>query len=87
MPTDATTIAPDVGQRMATFNRAISRLIQDQDDLTAQYPNHWVAVGAEGIIDNALTSRELAQQLRDAGVPNHAVVTRFLNAEPKVLIL
>ena len=87
MTTPAAPAAPDITQRMAIFKRAVRRLLRDQESLTAEYPDQWVAVGEHGVVATAPTSKELAQKLRDAGIPSHEAVTEFLNTEPRVLII
>ena len=76
-----------IHQRMAQFSRAHQRLLTDKADLTTRYPNRWVAVGEDGIIDTAPTANELAEQIHAAGVPTYAMVSEFLTTEPKALII
>lgn len=87
MSTNTTADTPDIHQRMAQFSRAHQRLLTDKADLTVRYPNRWVTVGEDGIIDTAPTVNELAEQLHAAGVPAYAVATEFLTTEPKALII
>ena len=73
--------------RMMQSRRAARYFWRNKEELTAQYPNRWVAVGEDGVIDTAATSKELHEQLRAAGTPSHAFVTWFLNTEPRKLAL
>ena len=82
-----TKITPEAYARTMQFRRAVRHFWRNKEALTAQYPNRWVTVGEEGVIDTAATSKELHEQLRAAGVPGYAAVTWFLNTEPEVLIL
>ena len=82
-----TKATPEAYARMMQFNRAVRYFWRNKEELTAQYPNRWVAVSEDGVIDTAATSKELHEQLRAAGVPGHAAVTEFLNTEPEVLVL
>ena len=61
MSTNPIAGTPDIHQRMAQFRRAHQRLLLDKADLTARYPDRWVAVGEDGIIDTAPTANELAE--------------------------
>ena len=81
------TPTPEQHARTMQFRRAARYFWRNKDALTEQYPNLWVAVSEEGVIDTAATSKELHEQLRAAGVPSHAAVTWFLDPEPKKLIL
>lgn len=82
-----TIATPEDYARMMQFRRAARYLWRNKEELTAQYPNRWVAVGEEGVIDTAASSKELIEQLDAAGVPSHAAVTEFLNTEPRKLVL
>ena len=82
-----TKATPEAYARMMQFRRAARYFSRNKEALTAQYPNRWVAVGEDGVIDTAASSKELHEQLRAAGVPSHAAVTWFLNTEPRKLAL
>ena len=82
-----TKATPEAYARMMQFNRAVRYFWRNKEELTAQYPNLWVAVSEDGVIDTAATSKELIKQLDDGGVPSHAAVIEFLNTEPRKLIL
>ena len=82
-----TIVTPEAYARTMQFNRAARYFWRNKEELTAQYPNRWVAVGEDGVIDTAASSKELHEQLDAAGVPGHAAVTKFLNTEPRKLIL
>ena len=82
-----TTPTPEEYAQAMQFRRAARYFWRNKDELTEQYPDVWVAVSEEGVIDTAATSKELHEQLRAAGVPGHAAVTWFLNTEPEVLVL
>ena len=82
-----TKATPEDYARMVQFRRAARYFWRNKDALTAQYPNLWVAVSEDGVIDTATTSKELVKQLDAAGVPSHAAVTKFLNTEPRKLAL
>ena len=82
-----TTPTPEQHARAMQFRRVVLYFWRNKDALTEQYPDMWVAVGEEGVIDTAATSKELHAQLRPAGVPSHAAVTWFLNTEPRKLAL
>ena len=78
---------PEAYARTMQFRRAVRYLWRNKEELTAQYPNRWVAVGEDGVIDTAASSKELREQRRAGGAPGPAAVTWFLNTEPEVLIL
>ena len=82
-----TTPTPEAYARTMQFRRAVRYLWRNKEELTAQYPNRWVAVGEDGVIDTAASSKELREQLRAGGAPGPPAVTWFLNTEPEVLIL
>ena len=54
-----TKATPEAYARMMQFNRAVRYFWRNKEALTAQYPNRWVAVGEDGVIDTAATSKEL----------------------------
>ena len=82
-----TKATPEAYARMMQSQRAVRYFWRNKEALTAQYPNLWVAVGEDGVIDTAATSKELHEQLDAAGVPGHAAFTWFLNTEPRKLVL
>ncbi len=57
------------------------------DEWLADFPNEWAAASKDGLIDHHEDLEQLIVLFKEAGYDNHQVVVRFLDTEPKGLIL
>ena len=76
-----------LNQRMALHNQATARLSKEWDDLMVQHPDHWVAMGPDGLLAAALTVEDLLSELHAAHCEHDAFAMGMLNTSTEVLIL
>ena len=85
---------------MLAFQQASDRMNADYERLLKEFPSNWVAVGAEGLIAHVPVSsspsgteghREaleaLLEQLNHLGMDHGGYVVRFLDPNPRKLLL
>ena len=77
---------PDIFERTRRFAAAIDRMHQDKAELTAQYPDRWVAVTADGFLAVGDSTKELVDVVRDMGYPQYDTCIEFLHSKPPILI-
>ena len=76
-----------LNQQMALHNQATARLSKEWDDLMAQHPDHWVAMGPDGLLATAPTVQALLSELSAAGKENDPFAVDFLDTTSDRLIL
>ena len=76
-----------LNRRRALHNQATARLSKEWADLLVQYPNHWVAMGPDGLLATALSAAALRSELRAADKDGDVFAIGMLNASSEVLIL
>lgn len=73
--------------RTATFRSVNRRMEQENEALTAQYPNQWVAVGQDGLISHGESAQAVAEYVNGLGFHNWEYALKFLDPDHPVLIL
>ena len=76
-----------LNRRMDLHNQATARLSKEWGDLMVKYPNHWVAMGPDGLLATALSAAALRSELRAAKKDGDAFAVGMLKVSPEVLIL
>ncbi|MDE2900136.1 MAG: hypothetical protein OXN15_03815 [Chloroflexota bacterium] len=76
-----------IARNLADFTRR-SRLLNDRLlQLLKTHPNEWVAMPEDDELVFADSRGDLISKLREAGKPISTAVIRFLNPNPRVLIV
>jgi hypothetical protein len=60
---------------------------QENEALTAQYPNQWVAVGKDGVLAVRDSMEEVFAAVESADLRGSEFVVEFLDTDPPDLIL
>ena len=79
--------AQKLGEILTQFTRDCQFIDSKIEELTNQYPDRWVVVYHEEVIGTGKNFRNLMWRLRRKGIDTSQVATRFLNTEPRPLIL
>ena len=68
-----------LNRRVDLHRKAAARLSREWDNLIAEYPDHRVAMGADGVLATALSVDDLLSQLHATGKRDEPFAMRFLN--------
>jgi hypothetical protein len=69
------------------FVRAGAYASMHHDELLRDYPEHWVAVSADGLVAAKPTRPELLRALRELGGNHDDLSIRFITSKRQVLVL
>ncbi len=76
-----------IRKEFAEFEKVISRMHSDEDELTRKYPYKWVAVGKDGLLEVGDTLEAVVVAVKSRGLKNPDYVVRYLDPDPPDLIL
>ena len=76
-----------LSHHMQVFEAARTRMDNDYTALLEQYPNRWVAVGQDGLIDHSDSPSALVTSLNDRGINNWEYALGFLDPQGTKLLL
>jgi len=71
----------------ARFKRDCEFIEYHHEELLKKYPNEWVAVYDVEVIDTDKDFLALLRRLKQKGAPTNKMVIRFMDTDPKPLIL
>ena len=72
---------------MAEFYKAATRLWDEYDTLVEKYPDKWVAMGKDGVLEVYGSLKEAHSAAELARSHGSQCVIEFLNSDPEPLIL
>ena len=77
---------PDILDKLRAFRARVDRMESQLERLTRIHPDHWVALySGDFVLAESLD--DLLKTLNNQGVPTHETVIRFLDPNPKNMIL
>ena len=77
---------PDILEKLRAFRVRVDRMESQMERLTRNYPDHWVALYTGDFVF-AESLDDLLKTLEGQGVPIPETVIRFLDSNPKNMIL
>ena len=77
---------PAIRERLRAFGVRVDRMESQMEQLTRNFPDHWVALYSEDFV-LAGSLDDLLKTLEGQGVPTSETVIRFLDSNPKNIIL
>ena len=79
--------AEALAQRIQAHESLARKLDSERPHLLADYPDQWVAMGADGVAANADTLQSLLAKLTEKGVSEGEVYHEYIDAEPVTYLL
>lgn len=77
---------PDILEKLRAFRARVDRMESQMERLTRDHPDHWVALyTGDFVLAESLDN--LLKTLEGQGVPTPETVIRFLDSNPKNMIL
>ena len=73
--------------RMERFRKVVDRFHKEEEALTRKYPFKWVAVGKDGLLEVGDSLEEVCSACEARGLKNPDYWARFLDPDPKVMVL
>ena len=83
----SSTSAGKLSRNLQVFETARLRMDNDYAELLEQYPNRWVAVGQDGVIDHSDSPSALVASLEKRGIDNWEYALGYLDPEGTHLLL
>lgn len=80
-------LEPEVRADFERFAADFAYLQQNKQKLTASYPDEWVALYGEKVIDHSTSLDVLLNSLRASGIAPDKALVDFLATEQRTLIL
>ncbi len=77
---------PDILEKLRAFGARVDRMESQMERLTRNHPDHWVALHTGDFV-LAESLDDLLKTLEGQGVPTSETVIRFLDSNPKHMIL
>lgn len=77
----------NIQKDLAHFNQDLSYYSLHYDELLAQYPEKWVAIYGEIVIDAAVQREALVRELRARGIPPEHTLISNPTAEQEAWVL
>ena len=77
---------PAILEKLRAFGARVDRMESQMEHLTRNHPDHWVALHSGDFV-LAESLEELLKTLEGQGVPTSETVIRFLDSNPKNIIL
>lgn len=77
---------PDILEKLRDFRARVDRMESQKGRLTRSHPDHWVALYTGDFV-LAESLADLLETLEGQGVPTSETVIRFLDSDPKTMIL
>lgn len=77
---------PYILERLRAFRARVDRMESQRERLTRNHPDHWVALHTGDFV-LAGSLDDLLKTLEGQGVPTSETVIRFLDSNPKNMIL
>ena len=77
---------PDILERLRAFRVRVDRMESQMERLTRNHPDHWVALYTGDFV-LAESLDDLLTTLEGQGVPTSETVIRFLDSNPKNIIV
>ena len=77
---------PDILEKLRAFRVRVDRMESQMERLTRNHPDHWVALYTGDFVF-AESLDDLLKTLEGQGVPTPETVIRFLDSNPKNMIL
>ena len=77
---------PDILEKLRAFGARVDRMDAQMERLTRNHPDHWVALHTGDFV-LAESLDDLLKTLEGQGVPTSETVIRFLDSNPKNMIL
>jgi hypothetical protein len=77
---------PDILEKLRAFRARVDRMESQMERLTRDHPDHWVALYTGDFV-LAESLDDLLKTLDGQGVPTPETVIRFLDSNPKNMIL
>ena len=72
---------------MEEFSKNTKALERDWRQLLEQFPNEWVAYRHQKLVGHDSSHEVLITKLKEKGIWENSVATRYLNPNPPTLIL
>jgi hypothetical protein len=74
-------------QQFRRFRAISQRLEAERDELTARYPEMWIAIGEDGVEVAADSHEAVIAQIDQARIAHGDVIIEFLTNQPQNFIL
>ncbi|MEX2226222.1 MAG: hypothetical protein WEB52_07230 [Dehalococcoidia bacterium] len=90
MDPDVVDIIGDPGvleKELEAFRESARVLSSKQRHLIARYPKRWVAIYEGDVAADAATLHELMAEIEDRGLPRGHMIVRYIDKNPRKMIL
>ena len=77
----------DIARELKEFSRSTRSLDKQLPDLVDRYPDQWVAVLDGKVRAHGRTFEEVMQKIDQEGLPRKRTLVRFLERDPRAMIL
>jgi len=79
--------ASQIAEELAEYREAARVLSTDQPRMIDEHPLQWVGVYKGQVVASGRSLKSVMSQLKKKSVPSEAALIRFIDREPKTLIL